>query len=420
MDELTNLYNSISESVRFDSSRAPQEADMPFGKGAHDCLHHFLDLAASFGFPVKNYDNYAGEVCYGEGEDFAVLAHLDVVPAGDGWTKDPFGGLIEDGKIWGRGTMDDKGPAMCALYSMKALKDKGFVPKKQIKLIVGCNEEDGWECIAHYQKSARLPKVGFSPDASFPVIYAEKGIVHVLLHFPLGHAPFKRFSGGTSANMVCASCVAEPVVFDRERAEKYNLTLDGTQLCSVGKSAHGSTPELGINALYPLLSYFEEDKDVARILDCAFRDIYGLKTMQDETGYLTLSPDVATYRDGTFDLLCDIRYPATRTLEEVLSLIEKFGVPYEIVHEQKPLIQDKNGTLVQTLLSVYEECTGKKATPIAIGGGTYARALECGVGFGPEEEDDEPVIHQANEYITLERVNLLYAVYQKALERLCG
>ena len=182
---LKQTIESISESIRFDSSLSSPAADMPFGKGAADCLKHFLDRAAALGFETHNYDNYVGEVIFGSGEPFAVLAHLDVVPAGSGWTRDPFGGEIEDGRIWGRGAMDDKGPAFCALYAMKALKDEGFVPARTIKLIVGCNEENGWACIDHYKKVATMPEVGFSPDGGFPVIYAEKGILHVRLHFPV-------------------------------------------------------------------------------------------------------------------------------------------------------------------------------------------------------------------------------------------
>ena len=309
---------------------------------------------------------------------------------------------------------------MCALYAMKALKDEGFVPHKTIKLIVGCNEEDGWACIEHYKQCAALPRTGISPDADFPVIYAEKGIAHVLLHFPVTNAPFQDIRGGTSANMVCALCEAIPLHFAEERAKKYPVGYHDGVLTAVGKSAHGSTPENGVNAIEPILRYFaEENDDIKRILACAFDDIYGLKQLHDETGYLTLSPDMISYTAGKIDLLCDIRYPAGYNFTQISAYLNKFGVPYDVVHEQAPLYQDKDGALVQTLLSVYEECTGERTQPIAIGGGTYARALECGVAFGPEMKGDEPVIHQANEYITLERVELLLKIYKEALKKLC-
>ncbi len=411
---------SICESVRFDSSREKHTSKTPFGKGAADCLVYFLHLAEELGFETHNYDNYVGEVIYGEGpEEFAVLCHLDVVPAGDGWTHPPFGGEISDGKIWGRGTTDDKGPAICCLYALKALKDKGFVPQKKIKLIVGCNEESGWGCIEHYNEVAKMPEIGFSPDANFPVIYAEKGILQLRLHFPIERAPFLHLEGGTQGNMVCDHCESTPRSLTMTRARELKLTIRNKKLIATGKSAHGSTPELGKNAILPILQFYEAKSDVVkRIIDCVFNDIYGLRRLKDETGNLTMSPNVIKYRKGQVLVLVDIRYPATIPVEKVLSIVAKFGVKYETVHFQKPLYMDKESPLIQTLLSTYEECTGVKAAPIAIGGGTYARALKCGVGFGPEMPGDKPVIHMADEYITLDRVKLLLEIYEKAIERL--
>ena len=414
---LKQTVTSISESIRFDSSLADPIQDMPFGQGAADCLKHFLDTAERLGFETRNYDNYAGEVLFGEGEEaFAVLAHLDVVPAGSGWARDPFGGEIADGRIWGRGAMDDKGPAFCALYAMKALKDEGFRPNKTIKLIVGCNEENGWACIEHYEKAATMPEVGFSPDGGFPVIYAEKGILHVRLHFPVSDAPFIFFEGGESYNMVCDRCEATPRTLAMARAREFGFEIRNKKLIAHGKSAHASTPELGVNAIEPMLTYFEnKSADVKKVIDCLFRDACGLTELADETGRLTLSPDIIKFRKGELQVICDIRYPATVPYADVVEKLKKIGVKFETLHHQAPLMQEKNSALVQTLLKTYENCTHTQAEPIAIGGGTYARALKCGVAFGPEMADDEPVVHQADEYITLERVRLLLDVYQQAI-----
>lgn len=416
---LDETVKSICESIRFDSSLSDPLPGMPFGKGAADCLAHFLSLADGMGFETHNYDNYVGEAVFGEGEEeFAVLCHLDVVPAGGGWTKDPFGGVVEDGKIWGRGATDDKGPAIASLYAMKALKDEGFVPRKKIKLIVGCNEECGWKCIEHYNETAHMPETGFSPDANFPVIYAEKGILHILAHFPVNDGLFGDFSGGERANMVCDLCRSTPRALDAERAEKLGLKAENGALVSVGKSAHGSTPEEGVNAIVPMLEYYADDESVKRVKDCLFDDIYRLKELCDETGHLTLSPDVVSYKEGVLSVLCDIRYPATLPLEAVTDLLAEFGVPYDTVSYQAPLFSDKKGELVSTLLSVYEEYTGRREEPIAIGGGTYARALKNGAAFGPEIEGEEVTIHQANEYITVDRVKMMLEVYKRAIEKL--
>ncbi len=415
---MNELFNSavkyISEIVKFDSSQKPAVEGAPFGKETADCLDWFLKLAASFGFETKNYDNYAGEVIYGEGEEFAILAHLDVVPAGSGWTHEPFGGEIDykNEKIWGRGTMDDKGPAVCALLALKALKDKGFVPKKKIKLIVGCNEENGWACIDYYTSHAHMPETGFSPDADFPVIYAEKGILHLKLKFPAS-ADFANLRGGERGNMVCDLCeVTAPV--DKEKLKKYNLTCESGKIISRGKSAHGSTPELGVNAIAPVLLYLGLD-DMHALL---FKDGFGLGNLCDETGRLTFSPNVIEQtKDGIF-VTCDIRYPATYEKARILNAVEKCGVSYEILHYQAPLYNDKNCELIKTLCGVYNEVTGKHMQPVAIGGGTYARALKCGAAFGPEEEGEEQTIHKPDEYITFAKIKRCLEIYKLAVERL--
>ena len=413
---LDSAVQAISESIQFDSSLSASLPQMPFGKGAADCLAHFLDLAKSLGFETHNYDNYVGEVLFGKGqEEFAILAHLDVVPAGSGWERPPFSGIVENGKIWGRGAMDDKGPAIASLFALKKLKDEGFVPNKTIKLIVGMNEECGWKCMEHYNEVAHMPDTGFSPDANFPVIYAEKGILHIRTHFPVDTNLFSSFSGGERVNMVCDRCQATPLVpADTNKATALGLTYENGTLVAKGKSAHGSTPEEGVNAILPMLEYFE----LKRVTECLFDDIYGLKTLQDETGNLTLSPDVISYENGVLSVLVDIRYPATLPLETVTAKLDKFGVKYEIISHQKPLFQDKNNELVKTLQKVYDDYTGQKHEPIAIGGGTYARALKCGVAFGPEIEGEEVTIHQPNEYITIDRVELMIEVYSEAVRKL--
>ncbi len=416
---LQDCIKSIAESVRFDSSQAAPLPGMPFGKGAADCLAHFLRLAESMGFETHNYDNYVGEAVWGEGEAFAILAHLDVVPAGDGWTHPPFAGEIADGKLYGRGTMDDKGPAIVCLYCLKALKDAGFAPRRTIRLIVGCNEESGWECIAHYNRVARMPESGFSPDADFPVIYAEKGILHVCLRFALPDAPFSALYGGERANMVCDRAMAEGGPFDAARAKKYGLTAEDGKLVAEGRSAHASTPQEGRNALLPLLSYFaEEDARVDAVVNKLFRDEAGLTALRDETGSLTMSPDVAEYRDGQLCVTVDIRWPATLPREAVLSRLDTFGAPYEIEHCQEPLFSDRNGPLVSALRRVYERHTGGRCEPIAIGGGTYARALKNGAGFGPQFPGEPSTIHQKDEYISLENVQKLLDIYADAIRAL--
>lgn len=414
---LNDTVKTIQELIRIDSTNQPAEEGMPFGKGAARALQAFLSCAAAMGFETRNYDNYVGEVLFGEGEPFAILAHLDVVPAGSGWTHAPFGGEIENGKLYGRGAMDDKGPAVVCLYALKALKDEGFQPRKTIKLIVGCNEECGWGCIDHYKQCAEMPKVGFTPDADFPVIYAEKGILHVKFYFPVENAPFTALYGGKGVNMVCDEAVAQ--CDKTEGAERYSLRVEDGLLVSRGVSAHGSTPEKGKNALEPLFAYFARtNEDMRRAHEILFEDIFGLKNFADETGRLTMSPDIANYGDGILSVCVDIRYPATLPLQAVLDVLNKTGVRYEEIHHQSALFNPKDSFLIQTLQRVYNEATGERAEPIAIGGGTYARALECGAGFGPQLCGEPVTIHQKDEYISIPHVKFLLNLYRRAAEEL--
>lgn len=422
----SDIVKTIQEMVKFDSSLKKAEGDAPFGRETADCLESFLSLASEMGFETHNYDNYVGEVVFGEGEDYAILAHLDVVPAGNGWTHPPFGGEIADEKIWGRGTMDDKGPAVIILYCLKALKDEGFRPKRKFKLILGCNEETGWACIEHYNKVAKMPEEGFTPDANFPVIYAEKGIAHVVAKFPLNNPPFTSLKAGAAANMVCdeltATLTEAGAAFLAGKVspvEGTSFSLNGLTLSAKGKSAHGSTPFLGANALEGFLRALAPiDKEIAAAVEFLFDDKAGLKEMCDVTGHLTMSPDMASYENGELKVVIDFRYPSTHSFEEIERGFSSCGVAFEKAHAQEPLFNDPNGEMIQKLLSVWNEKTGRNEKPIAIGGGTYARALKCGCGFGPEVDWEESPIHQANEFISLKHVAFLLDVYYSAIKKI--
>ncbi|MBQ8374745.1 MAG: Sapep family Mn(2+)-dependent dipeptidase [Clostridia bacterium] len=439
MSHITEKYfeqtvSSIVRALQFDSSLKAPDGEYPFGKETADCLQWFLSLAESFGFETKNYDNYIGEVVFGEGEPFAILAHLDVVPAGGGWKYPPFGGVINDDvsdggvagrKIWGRGALDDKAPAVCCLYALKAIKDQGVTPKRTIKLILGCNEESGWKCIEHYKTAAQLPKEGFTPDADFPVIYAEKGILHLTAFFPIQNAPFKTLTAGERVNMVCDKAVAlltkkagqELALYENFTECFYDNTTN--QLVTYGKSAHGSTPQKGVNALEKMLKFFASmNEDCKAAYEVLFNDALALQKMQDETGALTFSPNLAAFDGERLAVTVDIRFPATHKKEEVLAAFASAGIAAEEKSYQPPLYNDRNGNLVQTLLKVYNERTGANAQPIAIGGGTYARAMENGCAFGPEMPNEESTIHQANEYVTFERIRLMNEIYYEAIYRL--
>ncbi len=422
MNYFSEMIKSVKELVKIDSVETAPVGNMPFGKGVYDALKYMLDLGESFGFKSINYDNYVGEIVWGDDDDnaMAILCHLDVVPVGNlsDWKYPPFSAEEVDGKIYGRGTTDDKAPAVCVLYCLKALKDQGFKPSKTIKLILGCDEESGWECIEHYKKVAKMPEFGFSPDAGFPVLYAEKGILHAEFSFKYDQTALFEISGGTRPNVVCdyATCVTSKYAPDL--IEKLGLTWEEGQITARGVTAHGSTPEKGKNALLPLLTYLAETQVIDKsVVDKLFNDSLKLKELNDDTGYLTMSPDIIRKEGDNLVVTVDFRYPSTFNGDYILQRVSEIA-PIKVLGHQLPLYNDKNGKMIQTLLGIYNKTMGTNLEPLAIGGGTYARALKIGTAFGPEFPDEEETIHQPNEYISIKNLELCFKMYKEAIYEL--
>lgn len=405
---LNNSIQTLKKWTKIKSVKERKRGDAPFGKNLKEMLCVALNDAKNLGFETVNYSNYIGEVIFGSGSDeegLAVLCHLDVVPEGDvkKWNVPPFDLTIKDKKFYGRGVLDDKGSAVLCLYALKELKDSGFLPNRKIKLIFGCDEESGWGCIDHYNKVAVMPKEGFSPDGDFPVIYAEKGIYHIEYEFLCDEGILDVF-GGDRINMVC---------------DKVDLKLaPGKNMVFEGRTAHGSTPENGDNAIKKALEYLvEKGKFKKDTFDLLFNNEKLFESLSDETGKLTFSPNVISVKHGKIYIKVDCRYPATKSLNEVKKVLRKVG-NFKVISHKKPLYVDKNSTIVKSLLLTYNEFYKTDEKPIAIGGGTYARALESGVAFGPSKIGDS-VCHNPNEYMTFETYEKCYQVYKQAIKNLC-
>lgn len=409
----------LTEILQINSVKTDPVDDKPFGLGVFNALDYALNLAKNLGFETINYSNYVGEIVWGSGTPFAILCHLDVVPVGNEkkWKRPPFSAEIDNGEIYARGAIDDKGPFIATLFALKKLKDEGFLPKKEIRLILGCDEESGWGCIDHYKTVRELPKIGFSPDASFPVIYAEKGIIHADFYFDYDKTKLFDISGGIAPNVVCDYATAKAEI-DNDLIKKYNLKVNCGLIESFGVTAHASTPDVGINALNSLFAYLTEINAVNRAIhDFLFEDILKLKTICDETGALTMSPNVVKIEGDKLVVTVDFRYPSTKIYDEIFAIISKIS-KLKIQYHHKPLFVDKNSHLIKTLNSVYEKHTGEKSTPIAIGGGTYARALSLGAGFGPELPGEENLCHQVNERISIDKMQFLIDLYADAIKQL--
>ncbi len=401
-----DVLKTLKKWVEIKSVKSLASEGDPFGLGVKKMLETALDDAKNLGFETKNYDGYVGEVIFGEGDDsdgVAILCHLDVVPEGDLslWSYPPFS-LSEDGDfLIGRGVVDDKGATAVCLHAMKSLKDEGYIPSKKIKLILGCDEESGWGCIEHYNKVAVMPKLGFSPDGDFPVTYAEKGIYHVKYTFYLDDHVEELF-GGDRINVVC----------DKARVklkEKRSVVFKG-------KSAHGSTPELGDNAIKKALKYLVKkglfsEKDYQNLFSGRL-----FEKIKDESGSLTFSPNVIQKVGNRVEIKVDVRYPVHYTLAEIDKVMGKIG-NYQVIEHKAPLYADNEGFLCKTLNSIYEKHTGEKAVSQTTGGGTYARALKQGVAFGPVF-DGGAVCHVPNEKIKKEHLEKCFYIYKDAIKEL--
>lgn len=449
----TELIQSLQELIRIKSVKDEPVGDMPFGEGIQNALEHTLELGASMGFKTKNLDNYAGYVEFGEGKEMlGILCHLDVVPEGDGWSTPPYGGEIIEGKLYGRGTLDNKGPAIASLYAMKALKDSGFKPSKRIRLIVGTNEESGSACMAYYLKHEETPTVAFSPDADFPVIHGEMGIIVFDLvssfvdYDPDDGIEILSLKGGNAPNMVPDYAEAKIIetkpikdivdAFNATRDAKieYIKAEDHTILKSHGISAHGSTPEKGLNAISQLLVLLDlldiqigDQSNYVRFLANRIGMNHDGKGMgiglEDDFNPLVLNLGMIDMDKAKGKATVNIRYPITIKEAKVKAGLDSAtrgtGIEIEGWKCAVPLFFPPTHPLVKTLMEVYKEKTGdENAKPITIGGGTYARSIPNAVAFGALFPGAVDTMHQKDEYIELDDLMKMTDIFAEAILRL--
>jgi len=442
--DLQGLIRINSELTTFDENRV----GAPFGKGNKEALDYMLDLGKKDNFEIKNVDGYAGHIQYGNQSEYvAMMGHLDVVPAGTKWTYEPYGAQIVDGKMYGRGTEDDKGPTIAAYYAMKILKELDVKLSKRVKLILGLDEETGWRGVNYYfKKYPETPVSGFIPDADFPLIYAEKGIVRINVSGKINDEKIISFNGGTRDNVVPELACALILSKDDNLGEKFNEFLVKNKLKGnfskenkgeeitynlelEGVSAHGSTPDVGRNAICYLNEFLVQQNyknDLTNIISKYFYEDnngkkIGIHHFDDEMGDLTANLGVLETSESSFKFIVNVRYPKGIIFEKMFETIKnkfkKYNVTY--AYHQELLYKDINSPLVQTLLNVYKKHTNDhEAKPISIGGGTFARALPNLVAYGPHFLSKPSYIHQPNEYIEIDDLLLATIIYTEALYEL--
>ena len=434
--QFDELVRELQKVISFNTEKGTATKNAPFGNGVKDCLDYTLALAAKMGLKTYDCDGYAGHADFeGTGNEvLGILGHLDVVPAkAEEWLYPPYGGEIHNGKLYGRGTMDDKGPMIACLYAVKALKDAGFKPNKTVRLIFGCDEESGMQCVEHYFTKMPYPDVSFSPDGDFPVINREKGIYQfdvVCGKLPKGVT----ITAGERANVVPSLCTATSPVGQVELGKWKDKiickkTATGYTYTTVGKSAHGSTPNEGINATHDMLKMlvknFPENETLRflaeKVIDTSGK-AWGIALSDKESGKLTCNLGVLrTAEDGTLTATVDVRFPVTYRCDDMYNLLRKnTPAQYEIrpEHISEPLFVPSDTKLVTTLINVYNDVMKTDLQPIAIGGGTYSRCLPNCVAYGPLFPGEEQTIHMPNECIDLGNLRKMAELYLKAIYEL--
>ena len=442
------LVDTLNRWIAVPSVKADALPGAPFGEEVKRMLHMALEDGEKMGFVTRNIDGYAGDLRMGPVgvEPLGILAHLDVVPAGDGWQTPPFEPTQVGDRIYGRGTSDDKGPAIAALFAMKAIKEAGIPLKREVRLILGCDEESGWEDMHYYCDHCDMPKTGFSPDASFPVINTEKGMLHLSLRAPYcaDGLEVKEINVGERCNVIPGNATAL-IGGAEDECEKINRLAEDMlvqveaeylgehtiKLISTGIPGHAAYPEAAKNALGQLLIMLRA-LGVSGVLK-TLADVVGMESdgsglgirCSDETsGGLTCNLGILRYapETGLYATL-DIRYPILCKWEALLAAATAaLGKNIQVtVDEQKdPHHVAPSSELVTALLDAYHEVTGRPKECIATGGGTYARCLEEGVAFGSAFPEDEELAHQAGEYASIDGLMQNVQIFARAIELLAG
>lgn len=451
-DLFTDLFDLLSiPSVREDDKAT---ADAPVGPGPKAALLRFLEIGERDGFITKNIENIAGHLEYGAGDEtMGIFGHVDVVPVGTGWETDPFKPVIKDGKLYARGSSDDKGPSVAAYYALKMIKELELPVSKRVRFIIGTDEESGWSCMDRYMEVEEKPDFGFAPDAEFPIINGEKGMNNIDLQFPgtnAGDYQLVSFNSGLRPNMVPESATAVMTVPNEEAAAKMEVaflnyvesnpvsgTIEkaGTTVTATikGKSAHGASPESGINGgthLAVFLAPFPFAQGAQAFLETAANYLheepagvaFGIAHTDEVMGELTMNPGVFVFAaDGTENLITlNIRYPKGVTKAGLVTALEnKVGAAGVTVvpgvHGHTPHYVPANDPLVETLLAVYEKHTGLKGAEKVIGGGTFGRLLDRGVAFGAMFPHSVDTMHQANEFMAVDDIINATVIYADAI-----
>lgn len=417
-----------------------------FGAGSAAALDKMLDIGRGYGFKGENHDYYCASLVYGDSaEEVGIIAHLDVVPAGDGWSYPPYKLTVDKGLLIGRGTEDDKGPAIAALYAMRFLKDSGIKLPFSVRLLLGGDEERGMNDLPHYLKSHKPPFFSFTPDSEFPVCCGEKGIGKINVCFEKGLDRLESISGGTVTNAVAGKATATVKdVAEGSLPRRDNISIcyaDGKAvITAVGKTAHAATPEEGLSAIVLLaeyllenLSFNADEKAMLGFLAEVCGDWLGTKLGIAETdrlmGYLTCIGGLLTTADGKAVQNFNVRYPRGGSWDGILASVEAAaarvgGKVISNTHSDGYSFSPEKAE-IQALTRAYELVVGEKGAPYTMGGGTYARSFPNTVAFGSTIKKHRGLLgegrgaaHDRDEYLSIEEFESSVKIFALALAKI--
>lgn len=426
---------SLKTLISYPSVLNEGENGTPFGQAIQDVLEKTLEICRDIGFTTyldpKGYYGYA-EIGQGA-ELLAILCHLDVVPSGDeaDWQTPPFEATIKDGWVFGRGVQDDKGPSLAALYAVKSLLDQGIQFKKRVRFIFGTDEETLWRCMARYNTIEEQASMGFAPDSSFPLTYAEKGLLQVKLHGP-GSDQLELEVGG-AFNVVPDKANYQGPLYEqvcndlKEAGYDYQSTEQTVTVLGVPK--HAKDASQGINAvirLATILAPLQEHPALSFLATQAGQDGTGRQIFGDiadePSGHLSFNVAGLMINHERSEIRINIRTPVLTDKEELVELLTRCAQNYQLRYEEfdylAPLYVAKDSKLVSTLMQIYQEKTGDNSPAISSGGATFARTMPNCVAFGALFPGAKQTEHQANECAVLEDLYRAMDIYAEAVYRL--
>ena len=435
-DEQKAAVKTLERLISVPSYNQPAEEGAPFGKGIRNALDEMMKICDELSFKTyEDPDGYYGYAEVGSGDKiFGVICHLDTVPAGDlgKWKHNPFKGTVINDAVYGRGSQDDKGPGIAALYAVKALMDQGYHFNQRIRFIYGTDEEILWRGIAEYNKKEAPIDSGISPDAEFPLIYAEKGLQQSYLVGP-GTDQLK-INLKNAFNAVPDSAVYDGPKQDEVKAaldkHGFEYTSDNNSITVIGKSVHAMMAPEGTNAVLRLAIALDDVFDfkpldfIGKLFKEGATGSNVLGDVRDESGQLTFNISSLEINENETRMQIDLRIPVTVDRDNLLAKLSKQVAAYDLkyVHFDylAPLYVPKDSKLVRTLMKVYKEQTGDvDAEPQISGGATFARTMNNCVAFGGMLPTTPDYMHQANEQWPLSDMYKAMEIYAQAIKKLC-